>query len=343
MCDVSAVFGEDRPATDSEGESPALVEPPGQSARERLPAPAPGSAAEVPAAEVPAAGRSRLAIARRSVALLLVVIAAGAFVWARQYDEFQSCQTTTTHSADVPPKIATKEECKALPPQDLLPLMLVALALLWPDLGSVELFGLGRIARRLNAQDARQNVLEAAQQRLENRVETTVSTAQNVAISFATDPSAARLVETVVNLDRRLAETPQAAETDAATAPDDGTLQAFLEAFAPIQPWVEVARRLNQPLFANALRDAAASGRPSDDPRLLETDKQLLRLIERPGQPMDLDELLVWANENALQLDAVRDTFAAGESATPESLRVATKFARMLGSDLQRRGLVPTD
>jgi hypothetical protein len=283
---------------------------------------------------------SGLDTARRVLALLLVVVAAGGFVAAREYDQLESCQTTETRPVEGARSVETERRWEPLPPEDLLPIFLLALALLWPDLTSVELFGLGRIARRLNDQDARQNTLEAAQQRLENRVETTVSTTQSIALNFANDENYARLVDRVVELERRAGV--EGEEPGPPAEPAEGTLAEFREEFRPIQPWVEVARRLNQPLFAQVLREGADSGRPSDDPRLVEADKQLIARIERPGRPFEFDEFLAWGHENALQIDAVRDTYAAGENATRESLRVATKFARMLWSDLQRRGLAAT-
>lgn len=292
---------------------------------------------------------------RRFLALLLIVAAGVGFFVARETDEFRSCETKVTRTSDAPPKVSSEQTCKALPPQDLLPFFLVALALLWADLTSIELFGLGRVAKRLNEQDGRQNALEASQQRLENRVETNVRTDQSVAITFANDENVARLAGKVVDLERiaaagGLAPRPPDSrplgsgterDADATSEPavePEGHLSLFLAAFAPVQPWVEAARRLNQPRFAAAV-GRAAQERPSADENLVTSDRELLSRIERGGTLKAYD-LVQWAISNAFQIDAVRTTYSAGETATHESLRVATDFARDLWADLQRRGLV---
>jgi hypothetical protein len=278
---------------------------------------------------------------RRGLALLAVLVAVGGFFGARAYDEFESCQTNVTRTSGSPEKVQRETNCKPLPAETLVPVLVLVLALMWPDLTSVELFGLGRVSRRLTEQDARQNQLEAAQQRLENRIENTVAVQQNPTFNFGTNPAAALIAEHKVEEDeRRRAAGEAGADGAASSAESYARLKAAVE---PLKPWLNIARRLSDPMFAEAVAGGATSGSPADDPRLLPSDVELLRHVQRPGQPFDLDGLRRWASENSLQIDAIRDTMRAGPAANPESVRVATKFAGQLLSDLQRRGLVATE
>jgi hypothetical protein len=219
---------------------------------------------------------------------------------------------------------------------------------MWPDLASVQLFGLGSITRRLNEQDSRQNSLEAAQQRLENRIETSVAVQANPTINnFPFDPRLARHLEGLVEAQRSGQPGDAApslpAEQDVGTGGDSVRIfEEFDRQVQPLKPWLEVARRLRDPHFAAAVTRGADHGTPADDPQLLPEDAILLRRVQRPGHPLDDDSLRRWAAENQLQLDAVRDTIHAGRDAHPESVRIAIKFAELLFADLQRRGLVAT-
>lgn len=287
----------------------------------------------------PAGGSSGVATTRRVVALLVVLVMAGGFFYAGDTGSLRHCETKVTRSDDKPPKVSTEESCRPLPVESLIPGLLLVLALMWPDLASVELFGLGRVARRLTAQEERQNELQAAQHRLENQIEANLTVQQNPTINFAMNPYMALLTEAKVN-----AHGQQVPGTGApAEGQDrDALLVSFLSAAAPLKPWLNLARRLNDPTFAAVVREGATSGSPADDPRLLPPDKRLLQEVQRPGHPLDVEEVVAWATENSLQLTAVRDTLNAGSHANPESLRVAVKFAGQLFSDLQRRGLVAT-
>lgn len=306
-------------------------------------------AKDAQAADSEAPAPSPWATARRLVALAVVLVAVAGFFWARETDHLAACTTKVTRTSDRPPVVTREESCDPLPVDSLVPVLLAVLALMWPDLASVELFGLGSIARRVNKQDARQNHLEAAQQRLENRLEATVTAtarqSQGIELNFGTNASLARLAETVA---KGGGSGESAAETSTEESPQtsEPSKEALLSEFSvvvePVTPWLEVARRLNSARFSAVLHDGADSGTPSDDSRFVNTDKELLRRVERPGQPFDVEALERWASENALQLDAVRDTVHAGSDASTESLRVATKFASQLRSDLERRGLVAT-
>jgi hypothetical protein len=243
-----------------------------------------------------------------------------------------------SRTSGTPVKVERVERCSPLPVETMIPALLVVLALMWPDLTSVELFGLGRIQRRLHDQDIRQTQLEAVQQRLESRIENTLAVQQNPTINFGTSSAAALIAESKVDDDgRRLAEA--GGEHGSSSVDQSEALMASVE---PIKPWINLARRMNDPGFAAVVDAGAASGSPSDAPGLMRSDVALLRKVERPGHPFDVTALRAWASENSLQLDAVRDTLSAGAQANPESIRVATKFANQLFSDLQRRGLVAT-
>jgi hypothetical protein len=81
VCDGSAVSDEHPPGTEEAAETHETALSPMASDGERSPVPAPDAAAEAPAASLPTTSSSRWEMARRALALLLVVIAAGGFVW----------------------------------------------------------------------------------------------------------------------------------------------------------------------------------------------------------------------------------------------------------------------
>jgi hypothetical protein len=271
---------------------------------------------------------------------LAIVVAVGGFFYARTYDEFESCQTKVTKTSGTPEKVERETSCEPVGVETMVPALLLVLALMWPDLAAVELFGLGRVTRRLNEQDARQNQLEVAQQRLENRISIGIDNSPTFN-NFASDPFTALLAERkVAEAQRLLAERNADGQEPPTSTVGFAQLEAAVE---PLKPWLNVARRLNDPMFAAAVAAGAAAGSPSDDPRLLQPDVELLRRVQRPGHPFDVAAVQQWAAENSLQVDAVRDTLRAGTAANPESIRVATKFAGQLLSDLQRRGLVANE
>lgn len=290
-----------------------------------------------PSPQGPDAGTraSKGAIARRAIALLAVLAASAGFFVARATGELESCETKITWTSGTPAKVVHEEVCKPLPIESLVPALLLILALVWPDLASVELFGLGRVSRRLEEQDARQSQLESAQQRLETRIENSIQMGQ-VTNVFPASPMAALAVESYVEELQRRSQ-GVGAETSEDAAPEWSEL---VEAAAPLRPWLSVARRLNDPVFQHALTEGAASGSSADAPGLVPEDRQVLKQVQRAGHRFDVEGARRWAAENALQLDAVRDTLRYGPASSAESIRVATKFTRQLFSDLQRRGLV---
>jgi hypothetical protein len=300
-----------------------------------------GSQEALPAA-TPSTGQMPVPLmskARRGIALLAVVVTVGGFFGARASGELDSCQTKVTRTSGSPAKVERVTECEPLPVETVAPALLLVLALMWPDLTSFELFGLGKVTRRLNDQDARQNELEAAQMRLENRVSVDVANSPTFN-NFPNNPVQALDAERMVDeAQRRISEQLEGGEKQPEPADLFEELRVGSE---PLKTWLNIARRLNDPIFSQAVEAGAASGSPADDPRLIPADAELLRRVQRPGQPFDLAGLRQWAAENALQIDAVRDTLSAGPSANSQSVRVATKFAGQLLSDLQRRGLVAT-
>lgn len=283
---------------------------------------------------------------RRVLALLVVLAVVSGFFYSRGSGELRSCETKVTRTSGTPAKVEREENCKPLPIEAVVPALLLVLALMWPDLSSVQLFGLGQVTRRLSEQDSRQNQLESAQQRLENEVAANASAQANAVAQpeqtvnnvVGTDPAVALLVEEVAN--SRKTDGTADASASAPVAGKDEMRARFETVTEWLLPWLEVARRMNDPQFAAAVRGGAASGTPSDDPNLLPSDRVLLLRVQRSGHPFGVEALERWLTENELQLATVRDTLRAGTDAASESLRVATQFAEQLLSDLQRRGLV---
>ncbi len=287
---------------------------------------------------------------RHWTALAVVLVAAIGFVSLRATDTWQSCTTKVTTRTGLLPSHENTSSCDEVSLTVLVPVLILLIALMWPDIAEVELFGLGSVKRRLSEQDLRQNQLEASQQRLENQLIAQVHqnavlnqspvVHQSPVFNIATNAADAQLVEGIVDQQRARNSAGEPAQDQTARTNPEEQRQLLDERGAQLRPWLNVARRMNDQSFAAAVRRGAASGTPSDDPQLIEGDKELLRQVERPGHPFDVEELASWAQENALALDAVRDTLSAGDTANPESIRVAAKFADQLFSDLQRRELV---
>lgn len=280
----------------------------------------------------------RVATFRRLLAFGLVIVAAGGFVYLRAADKWRSCSTDDSTGSGF---IYHDERCDDVSITILAGPLLLILALIWADIAEVELFGLGSVKKRLLEQEGRQNELAAAQQRFENRLEASmqVSTNQTLVANFPTNAADAQAVEGIV--DARLASQSRDEDEPAATAETAATARAqLLERAKDLEPWMDVASRMSQPRFVAAVKAAAPSGSLSDAPGLLNEDLARLSLIERPGHPFDVDGFTAWRDENALQLETVSGTVRAGDRATPESVRIALKFADQLWSDLQRRGLI---
>jgi len=280
--------------------------------------------------------------ARRFLALLLVAACAVGFTVSRTSEELQVCetqQTTTPNQA-----AETREICQPLPVQDIVPVLLLALAFMWPDLTHIELFGLGKITRRLEGQEIRQDQLESAQNRLENQVLTAiqVKASQNLnVVNYATSPDLAGLAERITTLEReQRGEGPLEAADEAAS--DAGDIQeVFRRTAEPLRPFLEVARRFNDPSFSTAVESGGE--RPWESENLITADKALLRQVAFGGQHLNVAELRAWAAENQVQADVVRDNLWGIDGAAEGSLEVATRMARLLWADLQRRGLISDD
>lgn len=271
---------------------------------------------------------------RRGAALLVVLVAAGGFFYVRSTGDLEKCTTKTVRTDDVPAKVSSEENCEPIPVESMVPVFLLVIALMWADLASVEILGLGTVTRRLNEQDARQNQLEAAQLSLQNTVQSSAVAQTN--LYFANSAEYALGTEVLA---RRQLDSGEAPPTG---APTSDRLSDFETAVEPLKAWLLVDQRMRDPTFASAVQAGAASGNLSDSTSLVSRDKDLLKQIERPGTPFAVDQMRAWSAENQTMIRSVRETLQAGAGANPEALRIAAAFCNQLLSDLRRHGLVPT-
>jgi hypothetical protein len=262
---------------------------------------------------------------RRGLAFAIVVASAIAFAVSQTVDALQVCEAISTRAAKA---VETSETCKPLAVQDLIPFLLVSLVLMWPDVTDIEVFGLGRITRRLDSQDHRQDRLEA-------RISNVVS--QTVEVNYASTPEFTLLADRVSAWVEGQGDV-SAIAVEQTPSPQDGTQSNFHSRADPLRPYLEVARRLrHDKRFAEAV--GAGGETPWENTELTPGDQQLLSSVATEGR-FQMDDLLAWADHNAIGAQVVRDNLRESDVAAPDSLRIATATADRLWSDLRQRGLV---
>jgi hypothetical protein len=255
---------------------------------------------------------------RRILAGALAAGAAALIIASHYNDSFRTCDTKEV------PGQAVEKTCDGFSVADLTPVFLLALLLLWPDLSEFEVAGLVRVVRRI---DRRQVELERGQERIERQL-IQVSQTQNV----------------YVNFERRLDAAAQQTEAEhadvAAPAEDDPELwNEFLAEWRSLEPWSDLATRLEDPSFARPVQTALSEGSdPAEAEGLQPSDKEVLSALPLVDNA-DYEKLLSWALQARDRLELVRQARALGSSAPPRALSRATLIARGLLAELDEAGL----
>lgn len=275
-----------------------------------------------PTADVdPEAKVSWLSRARQLIAVVVLAGAAALVLLSHYSDRFDVCETQATQHSVI-------TDCGPLPVSEVLPLILLGLVFLLPDLSSFEIAGLVRVVRKL----------DEGQQRLERGQDALVRQLTEIRISNQNQFAP----QLQVNLSGLASEARAVIEHDPTVAVEapkaNEVADRFESVWLQLRPWSDLVIRLNDPMFVGAL----SAGGPdpaswSDAPGLSPGDRELLQEIQF-GEKATLDSLRTWAGATRDRLELVRRARASGE--VPESAYVdATVVAADLLKDLRERGL----
>jgi hypothetical protein len=290
--------------------------------------------------------RSKATIARHVFAVVAVLAACVLLIGSQYRSSWKVCETTA-RSARGAREETVERKCSPASPVIALAPLLVSLLLIWPDLSEVELFGIGRIRRRLDRQAETQHELLEGQQAILQTVEAVqvstqvASMSQDVTVQFGDQLN---LGNQLVSLGDRLAQIEEAMKKSGGAEIE---LPSVVPARAPlmvdpiskINPWLALAALLNSPRVLEAVRDATSNGlAPAQAEGLTESEKATLR--KAPGErPFDLDGFLAWRSEYAAQLELLRKAQHPSQRLNAEERKEAEGLAARLLAELKRRGI----
>lgn len=318
-------------------------------------------ATEVARRTEPRPGRCN--VARRLAAIAVVLLCVVGFFATRASDSLAICTHEETSRSGVVTRI---ESCKPLPVQDVVPGLLLALALLWPDLSSFELAGIGRIQRRLEGQEVRQEILERQQNLLMQTVASSAASARSEMHLSLANPDLADVVRRLTDLEKHSGATsselpsghslprlpgesdePAGSSTASAAAADRSTREApivspgeqLAERTRDLRPWLEYVRKLGDTRFVDCAAewaegvDAAALSLPVADQRILEA-------VERvAGRRVPPDRVREWSGRRQLEIRLLRQSLETGSALGERAANSAAAVAEGLREELKATGL----
>jgi hypothetical protein len=284
-------------------------------------------------------------IARHVLAIVAVLAACVLLVGSQYRSDWKVCETIQ-RSAKRGEGESTERKCSPASPAIALAPLLLALLFVWPDLSEVELFGIGRIRRRLDRQAETQHELLDGQQAILQKVEavqvsTQVSSmSQGVTVQLGDQLN---LANQVVALGDRLAQieaTRKAGGEEVEVPAEIPTVPPpMVDPISKINPWLALAALLNSPGVLDSVRDATSKGLPAAQAEgLTETEKATL--LRAPGEgSFDLDGFLAWRSEYAAQLELLRKAQHPSQRLSAEERKEAERLAASLFAELRRRGV----
>jgi hypothetical protein len=278
---------------------------------------------------------------RRGAACAVVVVAVVLWFLSRYRHDFQVCQTTTTTTKTQ----VVKKACGPIPIQDFLPVLLILGALIWPDVTEIDVRGLGRIVRRLDVTNEKQQEIAETQDRIIGQltqVQVGQTANQSVAVNVADSTAFARQLDDVQEAIKGLqrGETVPSIAPPAGQGEDRETLRSeLLDAWRELEPWAEFGRRVNEDRFANYAAQVLAL-----PPDMLKNPDTATRLTNRvraaAGGSLDIDGVRDWYAERQPQLETVRATLNELDDLPDKTLRDALVISRRALDDLRRRKLI---
>lgn len=220
------------------------------------------------------------------------------------------------------------EICRPFPVEATIPLLLLALALMWKDLAEFSLFGVGRVVRRI---DAGQERLRTGQENLERQVVNLQSQSQamNLFVGMRDEETVRRAIE----------RTPEAMTASAAAHHDVEAMRAeFEKAWEELQPWSDIAKRFRDPEFIQTVEKAETEASWESLEGLLPADRELLDAAGlQPGFSVPM--MRSWAAASQDGLELVRRTKAKLLDLDERGIERAVIVARDLLGQLDEAGL----
>jgi hypothetical protein len=288
----------------------------------------------------------KAAIARHVLAIVAVLAACVLLVGSQYRSDWKVCETTQ-RSAKSAREETVERKCSPASPALALAPLLVALLLIWPDLSEVELFGIGRIRRRLDRQAETQHELLEGQQAILQKVEAVqvstqvASMSQGVTVQFGDQLN---LANQLVDLGDRLAQIEEAMKKSGGAGielPSRGPGRAplMVDPISKIDPWLALAALLNSPGVLESVRNAVSQGLPPAQAEGL-TESEKATLLNAAGQEsFDLDGFLAWRAEYGAQLKLLRKAQHPSQKLNAEERKEAERLAARLLVELERRGV----
>lgn len=310
-------------------------------------------------------GGGKLTAVRRAAAVAVIVLCAVGFFATRVVDSLTVCTIVETSEWL---SFKSVKSCNPLPVQDVVPGLLLALALLWPDLASFELAGIGRIQRRLEGQEVRQDALESQQNLLMQTVASSAASAKSEMHLNLTHPDLAAVVGRLAKLETKISDDARQSSSSAdhalpelasdsadepnsepsphpvgrpkrnesITSPSDQLVAQTRD----LWPWLEYVRRLGDRRFV----ENAASWAEGTDLAALSlpaADQKILGAVERAaGQRVHPERVRDWDSRRQLEIQMLRQNLEKGPALEERAANIAAGVADELRGELKATGLI---
>jgi hypothetical protein len=216
----------------------------------------------------------------------------------------------------------SQEVCKPYPVEGVIPLFILALALMWRDLSEFSIYGLGRVVRKI---DDNQQRLQEGQAALQGQLSV---------IQFQTLNNNFYFGELMEEAERLRSREPNLVSQAEATSTAWSDLQ---QAWAKLEPWSRLAIRVRDPYFREFLR-ATSFDTAELNEKLTADDRELLAAAEI-GPDTDIGKLEAWASTAHRRLELARKAIRMGSSLPEPQLEQALAVVHGLLHDLREEGL----
>lgn len=238
-------------------------------------------------------------------------------------DIFAICETVSEPARPV------RETCKAPGIAETVPLIIVGLVLVWPVLESIELFGVGKISRRLDDHEDRQNEMKRTQDEILTSVRSTATSTASQTTNFFAAPEFASMVGDIAALKVQGRSESTSREADGG---DGSNLESVLER---LKPYLQLSRRLNDPSFRESVLD-----RDEISPALVAGDVELMSEVGAESV-QSVETLDHWREANLAELRLLREAARGLENMQREALPGVESAAAQALASLRLAGFQP--
>lgn len=226
--------------------------------------------------------------------------------------------------------------------EDFVPVLLLLVAFIWPDITELDIRGLGRIVKRLDQTNERQDQIAETQDRIAHQLTQVQQVAsQRVNVNVADTTALARQIddlrEQLKSLPAGEVPTPPRAEV---VGDREAVRSELLESWRQLEPWAEFGRRLTENRFLGWAQALAAGEPPSA--AMPDTARRLIERVQTAGGgAIDVPTVRSWYAEREPQLDMVRRTLNDLDGLPARTLNDAAVLSERALADLRSRELIP--